>query len=99
MSTPVSHLARTIFMIGLCAATAMASAEIHRCKDDSGKTVLSDRPCGAASSGQSGQTSVGSGLDRINARDMQGGRDNSAQYEILSVRSSGRNERGAETQR
>jgi len=99
MLKPVSQLARTIVLVGLCAASAIASAEIHRCKDENGKTVLSDRPCGAATAGASGMANnVGSGLDRLNVRDMNSARETSAQYEILSVRST-RSDRMTETQR
>jgi hypothetical protein len=89
MSLTVSHLPRTILVLGICAASAMASAEIHRCKDENGRTVLTDRPCGAASAGPTPQSALGTGIDRIDAPEMNGGRsrDSGAQYEILQVRS------------
>lgn len=86
MQFQVSHLARTIVVLGLCAASAMASAEIHRCKDEHGQTVLSDRPCGAAFSGQPLQSAtLGGGADRLAAPDMHAVRvrDAGGQYDFI----------------
>ncbi|MGO4394201.1 DUF4124 domain-containing protein [Variovorax sp. M-6] len=67
----VQHVARTIVVFSICAASAVASAEIHRCKDERGQTVLSDRPCGSAFSGQPLQSGAhGSGADRLAVPDM-----------------------------
>lgn len=40
----------TSLLIMLCASTA--SAQVHRCKDATGKLVFSDRPCEASQSGE-----------------------------------------------
>jgi hypothetical protein len=63
-----------------------ASAEIHRCKDERGQTVLSDRPCGAAFSGDPLRSSAqGSGAERISAAEMRTGRsqDGESQYSFI----------------
>lgn len=95
----VQHVARTIVVFSICAASAMASAEIHRCKDDRGQTVLSDRPCGAAFSGQALQsTAFGGGADRIAAPSMPGMRTREAggSYDFIPVHRPG--ERRSEKQ-
>ncbi|HEY2255222.1 MAG TPA: DUF4124 domain-containing protein [Variovorax sp.] len=86
MSLPVLQLARITLMLGLCAASAMASAQIHRCKDDSGQVVLSDRPCGAESSVQPQKSaSAGNVVDRLAAPQMHGGRsqESGGQYDFI----------------
>jgi len=65
----------------------MASAEIHRCKDERGQTVLSDRPCGSAFSGQPLQSNTpGSGADRLAAPQMHSARarDGGGQYDFIA---------------
>ena len=87
MQFPLLHLSRTIALVGLCAASAMASAEVHRCKDERGQTVLSDRPCGSAFSGQPLQSNtLGSGADRLAAPQMHSirARDGGGQYDFIS---------------
>lgn len=87
MPFQVPHLARTIVVLGLCAASAIASAEIHRCKDEHGQTELSDRPCGAASSGQPLQpAALGGGAERLTVPDMHPlrVRDAGGQYEFMA---------------
>lgn len=86
MQLPVLRLSRTIAVLSLCAASAMASAEIHRCKDERGQTVLSDRPCGSAYSGQSLQSNaVGSAADRLAVPQMHAlrAREGSGQYDFI----------------
>lgn len=70
----------------------MASAEIHRCKDERGQTVLSDRPCGSAFSGPTLQSNtLGSGADRLAVPQMHGAhaREVSGQYDFISASRSG----------
>lgn len=49
----MKQIARFLAGLMLIAASAGASAQVHRCKDASGKTHYSDKPC--AVSGQTGQ--------------------------------------------
>ena len=80
------HLSRTIVLLGLCAAGAMASAEVHRCKDERGQTVLSDRPCGSAFSGPTLQSStLGNGADRVAAPQLHSApaREGGGQYDFI----------------
>lgn len=82
------QLSRSIVLLSLCAASAMASAEIHRCKDDRGQTVLSDRPCGSAFSGQTLQSNtLGSVADRLTVPQMASARarEGSGQYDFISA--------------
>ena len=78
----------------------MAAAEIHRCKDERGQTVLSDRPCGSTFSGQPLQSNtLGSGVDRLAAPQMHSGRAREVgggQYEFISASRPG--ERATEKQ-
>ncbi|MDL9999866.1 DUF4124 domain-containing protein [Variovorax sp. J22P240] len=69
MPLPIPRLAKTITVLIIAAASAATSAEVHRCKDEKGQTTLSDRPCGAAFSGQY-LNSTTSGTDRIAAPAM-----------------------------
>jgi hypothetical protein len=94
-----SHLARTLLVASLCAASAMASAEIHRCKDDQGQTVLSDRPCGASTSvAPLESTKVGSSVDRLAAPDMHASHpQDGSQYDFIRQQN-GRSERRSDKQ-
>lgn len=52
--------------------SAVASADIHRCKGGDGRTLISDRPCDAAFAAPTLQSAaVGSVTDRIAAPDMR----------------------------
>ena len=93
------HLSRTIVLTSLCVASAMASAEIHRCKDERGQTVLSDRPCGSAFSGPGLQSgTLGAGADRLAAPQMHSvrAREGGGQYDFIPTSRPG--ERYAEKQ-
>jgi hypothetical protein len=99
MASLVLPLLRTILVCGLCAASTMAAAEIHRCKDERGQTVLSDRPCGSTFSGQPLQSNTtGGGVDRLAAPQMPSARarEGGGQYEFISASRPG--ERGTERQ-
>ena len=81
-----SHLVRTIALASLCVVSAAASAEIHRCKDERGQTVLSDRPCGSAFSGQTLKSgALGDGADHVAAPQMHSvrTREGSGQYDFI----------------
>jgi hypothetical protein len=87
MPAPVSHVFRVAVVLAVGAIGASASAEIHRCKDDRGQTVLSDRPCGAAYDGDPLRSSAsGAGAARVNAGEMRTGqtRDLAAQYSFMA---------------
>lgn len=90
MQITVSQLALSAFVLSFCAASTMAMAEIHRCKDESGQTVMSDRPCGAAYAGPALQSTSGHGADRLAVPDMHRLRDGGAggQYDFIPDRSS-----------
>jgi hypothetical protein len=99
MASPVLPLLRTIALWSLCAASTLAAAEIHRCKDERGQTILSDRPCGSTFSGQPLQSSTpGSGVDRLAAPQMHSARarEVGGQYEFISASRPG--ERATEKQ-
>ena len=86
MQFPLLHLCRTIALWSLCAASAIASAEVHRCKDERGQTVISDRPCGSAFSGPALQSNtLGSAADRLAVPPMHGARarEGSGQYDFI----------------
>lgn len=86
MPSSIPRLARTIALLSLCAASAVASAEIHRCKDERGQTVLSDRPCGAAFTDQTLKSSaLGDVADRLAAPQMHGvrAREGGGQYDFI----------------
>ena len=86
MQFPLLRPCRTIVLLSLCAASAMASAQVHRCKDERGQTVLSDRPCGSAFSGPTLQSSaLGSGADRLAAPQMHSARvrEGGGQYDFI----------------
>ncbi len=99
MSYTASNLLRTLLVTSLCAASAMASAEIHRCKDDQGQTVLSDRPCGASTSvAPLESTKVGSTVDRLSAPDMHASHpQDGSQYDFIREQN-GRSDRRSDKQ-
>ena len=80
---------RSVLIVALGAASFAASAQIHRCKDDKGQTILSDRPCATADAAaqQDGGRSTGA-VDRIAAPQMISARmrDMSAQYDFIPDR-------------
>jgi len=82
---------RSVLVAGLTVASFAASAQIHRCKDDKGQTVLSDRPCATADAAAQpeGSRSVGA-LDRLAAPQMINARmrDMSGQYDFIPERAS-----------
>ena len=87
MPSKVLHVFQAALSIAMGMASVSASAEIHRCKDDKGQTVLSDRPCGAAFTGDTLRSStLGSGADRVTAAEMRTGRsgDGAAQYSFMA---------------
>jgi hypothetical protein len=91
MPSPVSHVFRVAIVLAVSAIGASASAEIHRCKDDRGQTVLSDRPCGAAYVGDPLRSSaLGTGPDKLAAGEMRTdhGKDLSADYAFIADRPS-----------
>ncbi len=87
-----ASISRTVLVIALGAASFAASAQIHRCKDDKGQTILSDRPCATADAAAAQQpSSSGSSagaVDRIAAPQMISARmrDMSAQYDFIPDR-------------
>ena len=87
MPSKVLHVFQAALVIAMGIASISASAEIHRCKDDKGQTVLSDRPCGAAFTGDTlRSSSLGTGADRVTAAEMRTGRtgDVAAQYSFMA---------------
>ena len=98
MPFTASSLLRSLLLTSLCAASAMASAEIHRCKDEQGQTVLSDRPCGASTSvAPLESTKVGSTVDRLAAPDMHASHpQDGSQYDF--IRENGRSEHRSDKQ-
>jgi len=91
MASKVLHVSQAALVIALGITSISASAEIHRCKDDKGQTVLSDRPCGAAFTGDTlRSSSLGTGADRVSAAEMRTGRtgDPAAQYSFMAEHAS-----------
>jgi len=89
MPTRVQHVLRAVVLVSVGVTSFAASAEIHRCKDERGQTTLSDRPCGAAFSGDPLHSSAqGSGADRISAAEMRSARsqDADSQYSYIAER-------------
>src|SRR5690242_12695700 len=87
MPSKVSSVFQAALLTAMSIAFVPAAAEIHRCKDDKGQTVLSDRPCGAAFVGDSLRSSTpGTGADRVSAAEMRTGRtgDAAAQYSLIA---------------
>ena len=86
----LASISRTVLVLALGAASFAASAQIHRCKDEKGQTILSDRPCATpeAAAQQDSGRNVGA-LDRIAAPQMVSARvrDQSAQYDFIPDRS------------
>ena len=83
-------LIRSALVIALGAASLAASAQIHRCKDEKGQTVLSDRPCTVSTEAQQAapKGTAGGAVDRIAAPQMVSARmrDMSAQYDFIPDR-------------
>ena len=100
MQITVPQMALTALVLSFCAASTMAMAEIHRCKDESGQTVMSDRPCGAAYSGPALQSSgIGNGADRLAVPEMHRMRaDAAGQYDFIPDRSAHSADRHSEKQ-
>ncbi|MBO9648378.1 MAG: DUF4124 domain-containing protein [Variovorax sp.] len=91
MPSKVLHVFQASLVIALGITSVSAFAEIHRCKDDKGQTILSDRPCGAAFTGDTLRSStLGTGADRVTAAEMRTGRsgDAAAQYSFMADHSS-----------
>jgi hypothetical protein len=87
MRSTVLHVFQATLALALGITSVSALAEIHRCKDDKGQTVLSDRPCGAAFNGDPLRSSApGNGADRVTAAEMRTGRtgDAAAQYSVMA---------------
>ena len=87
-----SRLTRIALIGALGAASFAASAQIHRCKDDKGQIILSDRPCATADAAAQQEASrhAGAAVDRIAAPEMVSARmrDMSSQYEFIPDRAS-----------
>ena len=86
-----ASFSRTVLVIALGVASFAASAQIHRCKDEKGQTILSDRPCAtadAAAQQPPGGNGGGGAVDRIAAPQMISARmrDMSAQYDFIPDR-------------
>ena len=80
---------RSLLVAALAVASFAASAQIHRCKDDKGQTILSDRPCATADAAAQQQGSRPSGaVDRLAAPQMISARtrDMSGQYDFIPDR-------------
>ncbi|MBS0451135.1 MAG: DUF4124 domain-containing protein [Proteobacteria bacterium] len=83
------RISRSLLVVALAAASFAASAQIHRCKDDKGQTILSDRPCATADAIAQQEGSRNSGaVDRLAAPQMVNARtrDMSGQYEFIPDR-------------
>lgn len=83
----LARISRAALVLALGASSIVASAQIHRCKDDKGQTILSDRPCATADA-VAQQSSTGGNMgavDRIAAPQMINARmrDMSAQYDFI----------------
>jgi hypothetical protein len=80
---------RVILLCSLAAASFAAAAQIHRCKDENGQTVISDRPCTADNSAQEARRApAGSAVDRIAAPQMASARarELAARYDFIPER-------------
>lgn len=78
-----------MLVLALGAASFVASAQIHRCKDDKGQTILSDRPCATADAAAQQESGRSAGaVDRIAAPQMISARlrDMSTQYDFIPDR-------------
>ena len=83
------RISRSALVIAIGVASFAASAQIHRCKDDKGQTILSDRPCATAdAAAQQEGSRNSSAVDRIAAPQMVSARmrDMSAQYDFIPDR-------------
>ena len=83
------RLFRSVFVVALAGASFVASAQIHRCKDEKGQTTISDRPCATADATAQAEGSKNSGaVDRLAAPQMISARmrDMSAQYDFIPER-------------
>jgi hypothetical protein len=89
MPSNIARLSRVILTLALATASLAVSAQIHRCKDEHGQTVLSDRPCGADAARQDApKGATGGASDRISAPQMVSVRmrDTAGQYDFISDR-------------
>lgn len=89
MSSHLARLSRAIVLVSLAAASMTATAQIHRCKDENGQTILSDRPCGADAARQDApKGAAGGAVDRISAPQMVSARarDMASQYDFIPDR-------------
>ena len=82
---------RSVLVAALAVASFAASAQIHRCKDDKGQTILSDRPCATADAAAQQQQQGGrmsGAVDRLAAPQMISARmrDMSGQYDFIPDR-------------
>ncbi|MBO9513873.1 MAG: DUF4124 domain-containing protein [Variovorax sp.] len=87
MPSTVLNVFQAALVLAMGIMSVSAGAEIHRCKDDKGQTVLSDRPCGAAFSGDTLRSNApGSGADRVAAAEMRTGRsgDAASRYSFMA---------------
>jgi len=83
-----ASFSRTVLVIALGVASFAASAQIHRCKDEKGQTILSDRPCATADAAAQQSGGSAGAVDRIAAPQMVNARmrDMSAQYDFIPER-------------
>ncbi|MBS0343698.1 MAG: DUF4124 domain-containing protein [Proteobacteria bacterium] len=81
------RISRSVLVVALAAASFAASAQIHRCKDDKGQTILSDRPCATADAAaqQQSDSRASGAVDRLAAPQMVSARmrDMSGQYDFI----------------
>ena len=99
MSPHLARLSRALVLVSLAAASLAATAQIHRCKDENGQTVISDRPCGADTLAQEGRrASTGTAADRIAAPQMASARarELAARYDFIPDRASAPAVRGSQ---
>lgn len=85
------RIIRSVLVAALAVASFAASAQIHRCKDEKGQTILSDRPCAtadAAAQQQASRSGSGGAVDRLAAPQMISARmrDMSGQYDFIPDR-------------
>lgn len=84
-----ARLFRSLIVVAIACASFAASAQIHRCKDDKGQTILSDRPCATAdATAQQEGSRNSSAVDRLAAPEMISARlrDTSSHYEFIPDR-------------
>ena len=83
------RLYRSVLVVAIACASFAASAQIHRCKDDKGQTILSDRPCATADAAAQQEGGKNSGaVDRLAVPQMISARmrDMSSQYDFIPDR-------------